>query len=177
MKTFLIKVPAVTRRTAVIVAATAVIAGGGSAAALASSNSPGTVFHGCLSQVGGLMYGVTTNPGQQPRCRVRDQQVSWNQTGPQGPQGPAGEVSGLYWRGANGTLPPKNGHLRGELTCESGDEVYAGGAVVENSNGQQPITEDGPSGDMTGWDAEAWNFDPNNSYTFDLYALCGPKFS
>jgi hypothetical protein len=172
-----------TRRAALVVAAAAVLAGGGSAVAVASSSPAPTVLRGCVSQFGGLLYDVTTNPGQQLRC-PHDQQISWNQTGPQGLPGPAGSpgpagpsgLTGLYWvSGTFGVAPGTT--LTEEKACNPGDQVYGGGAFVDNPDGNQLIIESAPNGDLAGWDAGVTYVLTSGAVvkTLHVYALCGPK--
>jgi hypothetical protein len=119
----------------------AVIVVSGSAVALPVGSSPGTVFRGCLSQFGGLLHDVASNPGQQLRCLPRDQEISWNQTGPPGREGPAGPkgdtgpvgLTGLYRVSGTFGLAP-GATTTEEKACNPGDEVYGGGAYVDTSN-------------------------------------------
>jgi hypothetical protein len=92
-----------TRRAAVIAAAVTLVAAGGSAAALADSGSSATVFRGCLGQAG-ILYDVTTSATQQLHCFRHDQQISWNQTGPQGPIGPTGPQGPVGPKGDTGPV-------------------------------------------------------------------------
>ena len=82
----------------------------------------------------------------------------------------------LYWQSGTDTVSPSQ-RATDRLGCNSGDEVYGGGVWIENPSGQQEVTEDAPSGDLTAWFVEVTNNDVINTYTFHFYALCGPKSS
>ena len=145
-----------TRRTAITMAAVAVIAGGGSAVALAASGSSGTVFRGCLTKSGGLIYAVTTDPSQQLRCRLHDQEITWSQTGPQGPQGPAGPKGDTGATGATGATGPQG--LKGAtgatgpqgLKGDTGATGPQGPAGVSGLNWQSHATAVAPGSILSG---------------------------
>jgi hypothetical protein len=95
--------------------------------------------------------------------------------GPQGPQGPAGTgLGGMYWRTSTATLQAGPTYESIEELCNGSDQAYGGGAWIENPDGAQQITEDAPSGDLTGWYAQAWNNNPISTFTLHAYVLCGP---
>ena len=98
--------------------------------------------------------------------------------GPQGQQGPAGAgIGGFYWHTTTDTLNAATAGTRlvwVKMPCGGGDQAYGGGAWIENPNGQQAVTEDSPSGDLSSWYVEATNADSFNSYTLHGYVLCGP---
>jgi hypothetical protein len=95
--------------------------------------------------------------------------------GPQGARGASGAgLESMYWRTAQGTVGDGPGSYSATAACAVGSQVYGGGAWIENPTGLQQITESAPSGDLTKWYVEITNDDPANSYTVDVYALCGP---
>ncbi len=99
--------------------------------------------------------------------------------GPRGTQGPPGPgIGSFYWRTTTDTLntAPSAGTRADwvNMPCRSGDQAYGGGAWIENPNGQQAVTEDSPSGDLSSWYVQATNTDSFNSYTLHGYVLCGP---
>jgi hypothetical protein len=103
--------------SAVVVAVAAATAG--STAALASDNTSTDVYRACLQHNVGVLYDVTTNSAQPPRCRKHDTLISWNQegqpgatgatgaTGAPGPQGPKGDTGATGATGAPGPQGPK----------------------------------------------------------------------
>ncbi len=98
--------------------------------------------------------------------------------GAQGPQGPKGDpgtgLGGMYWGTTTATLKAAPKTETVWTGCENNDQVYGGGAWIENPSGGQEITEDAPNGDLTRWYVEASNNDPFDSYTLHVYVLCGP---
>jgi hypothetical protein len=96
--------------------------------------------------------------------------------GPAGPQGPAGDISGLSWHTAQFTVPSgPGGDNTAHLICATGQQVYGGGAWVENPDGDQSVTESAPSGDLRSWYVEVTNNSPFVTFTAHVYALCGPS--
>jgi Collagen triple helix repeat (20 copies) len=99
--------------------------------------------------------------------------------GPQGPQGPKGDpgtgLGGLYWHTAQTTLDAGPVNVSYKTVCSGSDQAYGGGAWIENPSSGQAITESAPAGSLNGWFAEAHNSDPFNTYTLDVYVLCGPS--
>jgi Collagen triple helix repeat (20 copies) len=134
--THLARKSAFTRRAAVTAAAVTLIAAGGSAAALADSGSSGTVFRGCLGD--GIIYDVTTSATQQLHCLRHDQQISWNQTGPQGPAGAVGAV------GAQGPAGPAGSTGPAGATGPAGPQGPAGPKGDTGDTG--PAGATGPAG-------------------------------
>jgi hypothetical protein len=62
-------------------------------------------------------------------------------------------------------------------TCRTGDQVYGGGAWMENNDGLGgaglvTLEESAPSGDLTKWYAKARN-DAFVTETLHAYAMCG----
>lgn len=96
--------------------------------------------------------------------------------GPAGPQGPPGGITGLSWHTAQFTVPTgPGGHNTEHITCAGTDQVYGGGAWVENPDGDQSVTESAPSGDLRGWYVEVTNNSPFFTFTAHAYVLCGPS--
>jgi hypothetical protein len=89
----------------VILAAALVVSTGafvGISNAVAVSSLPATVYTGCVSQVGGTLYNVTSSPAKPKSCFFHDAQVSWNQTGAQGVAGATGATGATGAAGATG---------------------------------------------------------------------------
>jgi len=94
--------------------------------------------------------------------------------GPAGPQGPSG-TAGLSWHNTQFTLPGGPGqHETDHITCGAGEQVYGGGAWIENPDGEEAVTESAPSGDLRSWYVEVTNNSPFVTFTTHVYALCGP---
>jgi hypothetical protein len=104
------------------------------------------------------------------------QQGDAGPAGPVGPQGPAGNIAGLSWHTGQFTLVDgPGGTTTDHLTCATGQQVYGGGAWIENPDGDQAVTESAPSGDLRSWYVEVTNNSPFVTFTTHLYALCGPS--
>jgi hypothetical protein len=94
-------------------------------------------------------------------------------TGPEGPQGPAG-IADLSWYTDQFTVGGGPGSNNGvHIICGHYQQVYGGGAWVENPDGDQAVTESAPSGDLKSWYVEVTNNSPYVSFTVHAYALCG----
>ena len=96
-------------------------------------------------------------------------------TGPQGPKGDPGTGLGdMYWHTNQTTVNGASGESY-EVVCSGGDQAYGGGAWIENPTSGQQLSESAPSGDLSGWYADAYNNDPFDSFTLHVYVLCGPS--
>jgi hypothetical protein len=96
--------------------------------------------------------------------------------GPTGPQGPAGSIAGLSWHTDQFTLQAGPGATHSaHLICAAGQQVYGGGAWIENPDGDQAVTESAPSGDLRSWYVEVTSNSPFVTFTTHIYALCGPS--
>jgi hypothetical protein len=119
------------------------------------------------------IYGPKTDTGWGNPTSLVGPKGDKGDKGDTGPQGPPG-VTGLKWVTVTHTVAPhSNGTDR--LTCGSDEQVYGGGAWIENGSSATVITESAPSGDLTGWYVHVENGDLFSSYTYHAYALCGPS--
>jgi Phage Tail Collar Domain/Collagen triple helix repeat (20 copies) len=120
------------------VAAAAVIGGGLAATGVALAAPTTTSFAACVSQVGGVLYNVTTNGT--PKCVAKDKIITWNQNGPTGPAGPAGPQGAA---GAPGATGPQG---------VAGPDGTDG---TDGSDGTNVLTSSGaPTGSCTTGDAD-----------------------
>jgi hypothetical protein len=94
-------------------------------------------------------------------------------TGRQGPKGDTGAIGGLYWLTSVFTAPASTDHTV-RMRCDTGDQVYSGGAWIESPGSGVALTQSAPSGDLKIWYVEVSNQNPITDYTFHAYALCGP---
>jgi hypothetical protein len=95
-------------------------------------------------------------------------------TGPAGPQGLPG-ITGLYWHTSQFTLVAgPGGYTEHSTVCQGNEQVYGGGAWIENPDGNQAVTESAPSGNLQAWYVEVTNNSPFVTFTAHAYVLCGP---
>jgi hypothetical protein len=97
-------------------------------------------------------------------------------TGPQGQQGPQGYpgptgVSGWQYVVAGKTIT--HGQNSGTVIayCPSGKRAFGGGVTGVHDT-YLTLTENGPAGPDTGWQAWAYNASPSYSLTMYVWAIC-----
>jgi tail collar domain/collagen triple helix repeat protein len=132
------------RRLIVGVAAAAIIGGGLAATGVALAAPATTSFAACVSQVGGVLYNVTTNGT--PKCVAKDKTITWSQTGPTGPAGPAGPQGAA---GAPGATGPQG------AAGPDGTNGTDGVNGTNGTDGTNVLTSSGaPAGSCTTGDAD-----------------------
>jgi hypothetical protein len=170
-----------------------VIAGVGIAAAAIPDSGTG-VITACYQKQRGMLRVIDAEAGDS--CRNSEQQLSWNQQGPQGPPGPAGPpgisgrevVSASF--AAEGQPPCPDQALcllqttRKAALCPAGKNVLGGGyrltqnqLVRHDVYASRPINagEFGYNATTAGWGVEIVNYqpkNPNSNIGFDVYAIC-----
>jgi hypothetical protein len=158
------KLPRLSRRVVIAAGSVVAIAAAGSAVALATTSSPSpTVYKGCLSHLGGLLYNVEVNPSSAPRCLAHDTSISWNQSGPagptgtSGPQGLKGDPGPAGRDGAPGATGPQG---------PAGNDGATGQQGPKGNDGAPGATgEQGPKGD-TGPQGPAGSSGSSDLYSY-----------
>jgi hypothetical protein len=97
-------------------------------------------------------------------------------TGPQGQQGPQGYPGPTGVSGWEYVVTPKeitHGQNSGTVTayCPYGKKAFGGGVTGVHDT-YLTLTEDGPAGAATGWQAWAYNSSPSYSLTIYVWAIC-----
>ena len=92
------------RRLGITVAAMTLVGSGVVVTMATATPTPSTMYYACLSNVGGVLYGVNTSAA--PRCVGHDKVVTWNQTGPTGAAGATGATGASGPSGATGATGP-----------------------------------------------------------------------
>ena len=97
-------------------------------------------------------------------------------TGPQGDRGPQGfpgptGVSGWQYVVASQTIASNHNSGTVIAYCPSGKRAFGGGVTGVHDTYLQ-LTEDGPAGPATGWQAWAYNASPSYSLTMYVWAIC-----
>jgi len=97
-------------------------------------------------------------------------------TGPEGQQGPQGlpgpkGVSGWRYVVTAKTIASNNNSGTVEADCPFGDRAFGGGVTGVHDT-YLTLTEDGPAGADTGWQAWAYNASPSYSLTIYVWAIC-----
>jgi hypothetical protein len=80
-------------------------------------------------------------------------------------------VSGWEYRVTGKTIASQANSGTVEADCTSGKKAFGGGVTGVHDTYLQ-VTEDGPAGLATGWQAWAYNSSPSYSLTMYVWAIC-----
>ena len=116
------------------VAMAAVVAAGASYATSLAVSSETAVINACRNTTNGLLRVVANNTTD---CRVGEQPISWNASGPQGPAGPSAAFS--VQTGNEVTIPTTPTTLLTLADVPAGKYVVIANAGINNLNGPQTV--------------------------------------